>query len=128
MKIQVFEGLLLFIICVWVSSVDSLLKLSLLYTFVSSNINSESDISATNSDCIVLQSTSNVQIVAVFPSYELCNVVFASVHRQKTWSICLFQSSGLVVLSAILPFFYFCHENIGKSYFAVKKVLNSQIT
>ena len=83
MKIQVFEGLLLFIICVWVSRVDSLLKHSLLYTFVSSNINSESDISATNSDCIVLQSTSNVQIQAVFSSYELCNVVFASVPQTE---------------------------------------------
>ena len=49
-------------------------------------------------------------------------------HWRKTWSICLFQSSGLVVLRAILPFFYFCYENIGKSYFAVKKVLNSWIT
>ena len=53
MKIHVFEGIRLLVVRLDVR-VDTPLKLSLSYTFVSKNLNSESYISAVDIECIVV--------------------------------------------------------------------------
>ena len=67
-KIQVFEGPCLFIIPFGRSKVDSC-QTSRFRTVVSKNIISESDISAVNSDCIVVQRTTT-QFFNFFVHYK----------------------------------------------------------
>ena len=124
MKIHVFEGIRLLVVRLDVR-VDTPLKLSLSYTFVSKNMNSESYISAVDIECIVVHRMCRLQLFVRLTSSSILS--FLLFHRRKTQSIYLFQSSGLIVLWEILPFFNFSYENIDKSYFFVEKVSSSQI-
>ena len=96
--------------CVRTSKIESLSNLTPLYTFVSKNVVSVSDISAVN------------LIVAwrLFAFRRNSSISFLLVsHTDMTSSINLFQKMGLIGLNTALSeyfLFYFGHEDVSKGY------------
>ena len=93
--------------CVRTSRIESLLNLTPLYTFVSKNVVSVSDISAVN------------LIVGwkLFAFRRNSSVSFLLVsHTDMTSSINLFQKMGLNAALSEYFFFYFGHEDVSKGY------------